>query len=109
MGVTARGQPWILIGATSAAGAAALVLVLTLAGYWRWRARKAATGPAVRTGSWGASAAADSISSMTEEAAPPRLALRASEVVIPVDASGRPWKLGEGAHGQVQPELASDI
>ena len=103
LGVAAQGRPWVLIGAVSAAGVAALVLVLALAGYWRWRARKATTGSAVRAGSWGASAPADSISSVPEEAASPHLALRESEVFIPVDATGRPWKLGEGAHGQVQP------
>ena len=40
---------------------------------------------------------------MVEEPASLGLALRESEVVILVDATGRPRKLGEGAHGQVQP------
>ena len=102
LGVTAQGQPWVLIGAVSAAGAAALALIVALAGYWRWRARKAGIGP----GSWGASVITDSNPSTPEEAASPRLALRESEVFIPVDAAGRPRKLGEGAHGQVQPWLA---
>ena len=108
------GKPWVLIGAVSAAGAAALVLVLMMAGYWRWRARKAALGSAVRRGGWGAcffhvflSAPTDSMSNMPEEEASRRLALRASEVSFPLNASGKPRKLGEGAHGLVQPSQAS--
>ncbi len=101
MGITAPGQPWVLIGAVSAACAAALALVLALAGYW-WRTRKAAAGAAVRSNSGGASEATGSISSMPYEAPSPRLALQESEVFIPVDATGRPRTLGEGAHGQVQ-------
>ena len=103
LGVTAPGRPWVLIGSVLAAGAAALALVLALARHWRSRARKAATGSAVRRGSWGASAPTNTTSSVPEEAASSHLALRESEVVIPVDATGRPCKLGEGAHGQVQP------
>ena len=63
-------------------------------------------GPSVQSGGWGSAAPSGSASSRSA-AASPRLALREAEVVIPVDAAGRPCKLGEGAHGQVPPVKAS--
>lgn len=86
----------------SGASAAALLLALSLLAYWRRRAVKLRKERATRSRSWGAKAAAQ-IATSARGSELQRLVLREEDVIIAVDAAGRPCSLGSGAHGQVQP------
>ena len=82
--------------------AAALVLALSLLAYWRWRAVKLREEHTTSSQSWSVKTATQNATSARGSALQ-RLVLHEEDVVIAVDAAGRPCSLGSGAHGQVQP------
>ncbi len=61
-----------------------------------------------RSRSWGVKGVAQDATSAPGDALQ-RLVLREDDVIIAVDAAGRPCSLGSGAHGQVQPSRLSAL
>ena len=92
----------------SGGSAAALLLALSLLAYGRWRAVKLHKRDAIRSSSWGAKAAFQTATSARGSASQ-CVVLREEDVIIAVDAAGRPCSLGSGAHGQVQPSRHNKI